>query len=150
MRGILAAVVACVCLCAAASSSTPPLPVESTGLRSIAGWLKAAGTEGYLAAEVADAIGIPRGAEVKLLAARQRGFRDAGVLRIAQIVEGDYLLFMVQSPGEVYFYLSTVRGGLRKALVSLPERDAVAPLEATEAETNFRREVLYWEDKAAR
>ena len=150
MRGAVAAVLACACLGAAASSSAPPAPVESTGLRSIAGWLKAQGAEGYLAAEVADAIGIPRGAEVKLLAARQRGFRDAGVLRIAQIVEGDYLLFMVQSPGEVYFYLCTVRGGLRKALVSLPERDVVSPLEAAEAEINFRQEVLYWEEKAAR
>jgi hypothetical protein len=43
-----------------------------------------------------------------------------------------------------------VRGGLRKALVSIPAREAVAPLEATEAESNFRREVLYWEDKVAR
>jgi hypothetical protein len=60
------------------------------------------------------------------------------------------MLFMVQSAGEVYFYLSTVGGGLRKALVSLPERDAVTPLEAAEAQTNFRREVLYWEDKVAR
>ena len=150
MRGALAAVLACACLGAVASSSAPPAPVESTGLRSIAGWLKAQGAEGYLAAEVADAVGIPRGADVKLLSARQRGFRDAEVLRIAQIVEGDYLLFVVQSAGEVYFYLSTVRGGLRKALVSLPEGDAVAPLEAGEAETNFRREVLYWEDKVAR
>jgi len=150
MRGTVAAVLACACLGAAASSSAPPAPVESTGLRSIAGWLKARGAEGYLAAEVADALGIPRDVGVEVLAARQRGFRDAGVLRIAQIVHGDYLLFMVQSPGEVYFYLSTVGSGLRKALVSLPERNAVTPLEAAEAETNFRREVLYWEDKVAR
>jgi hypothetical protein len=150
MRGAFAAVLACACIAAAASPSAPPAPVEMAGLRSIAGWLKAQGAEGYLAAEVADAIGIPRGAGVELLVTRQRGFRDAEVLRIAQIVEGDYLLFMVQSPGEVVFYLSTVRDGLRKALVSLPAREAVAPLGGAEAETNFRREVLYWEDKVAR
>ena len=147
MRGAVAAVLACACLGAAASSSAPPAPVESTGLRSIAGWLKAKGAEGYLAAEVADAVGIPRGADVKLLPARQRGFRDAEVLRIAQLVDGEYLVFMVQAPGEVYFYLSTVRGGLRKAVVA--SRATVTPLEAPEAETNFGREVLYWEQKVA-
>jgi hypothetical protein len=149
MRALLAAVLACACIGALASSAAPMPPVEATGLRSIAGWLKANGAEGFLSAEVADAIGVPRAAGVDLIAARQRGFRDAGVLRVAQSLDGDYLLFMVQSPGEVYFYLSTVQGGLRKAMVSLPERGAVSPLEAGEAETNFRREVLYWEDKAA-
>ena len=116
---------------------------------NVAGWLKAKGAEGYLAAEVADAVGIPREAGAELLLARQRGFRDAEVLRIAQVVDGEYLLFMVQSGGEVYFYLSTVRGGLRKALVSLPDRESVTPLGSAEAESNFRREVLYWEQKVS-
>jgi hypothetical protein len=66
------------------------------------------------------------------------------------VIDGDYLLFMVQGPGEVYFYLSTVRDGLRKALVSIPGREAVAPLEPGEAQSNFRREVLYWEGKVTR
>jgi hypothetical protein len=150
MRSALAAVVACVCISAAASSPSPVAPVETTGLRSIAGWLKAQGTEGFLAADVADAMGIPRNADDEYIAARQRGFRDADALRVAQFVSGDYVLFMVQTPDEIYFYLSTVRGGLRKALVSIPGRDSVTPLGATEAEANFQREVLYWEDKAAR
>jgi len=150
MRVALAALLASVCITAFASSPAPPsAPVEGTGLRSIAGWLKAKGAEGYLAAEVADAMGIPREAGAELLVARQRGFRDAEVLRIAQVVDGEYLLFMVQSGGEVYFYLSTVRGGLRKALVSLPDRESVTPLESAEAESNFRREVLYWEQKVS-
>ena len=149
MRVALAALLACACITAFASSPAPNAPVEVTGLRSIAGWLKAQGAEGYLAAEVADAMGIPREAGVELISARQRGFRDAEVLRIAQVVDGEYLLFMVQSAGEVYFYLSTVRGGLRKALVSLPDRESVTPLGASEAESNFRRELLYWEDKAS-
>src|SRR6267378_95338 len=119
MRGIVAAVLACVCM-------------------------------GAVAAAVADAMGIARGADVELIAARQRGFRDDETLRIAQLIDADTLLFMVQRPGEVYFYLSTVRGGLRKALVSIPGQEAVAPLEAGEAESNFRREVLYWEDKVTR
>ena len=147
MRVAVAALLACVCIAAFASSTAPSAPVEGTGLRSIAGWLKTKGAEGYLAAEVADAVGIPREAGAELLLARQRGFRDAEVLRIAQVVDGEYLLFMVQSGGEVYFYLSTVRGGLRKALVSLPDRESVTPLESAEAESNFRREVLYWEQK---
>jgi hypothetical protein len=149
MRGWLAAILACVCMSAVAAPAAPTKPVEATGLRSIAGWLKAQGAEGFLGADVADAIGIPRGADVELIAARQRGFRDAEVLRIAQVIDGEYLLFMVQRPTEVYFYLSTVHGGLRKALVSIPGQEAVAPLEPDEAESNFRREVLYWEGKVA-
>ena len=148
MRAMLLAVLASVSIVALAAPAMPGGPVEATGLRSIAGWLKAKGAEGYLAAEVADAMGIPRERGVELLAARQRGFRDDEVLRIAQMVDGEYLVFVVQSAGEVYFYLSTVRGGLRKALVA--SRATVTPLAAAEAESNFGREVLYWEQKVAR
>ncbi|HEY5899211.1 MAG TPA: hypothetical protein VIV54_16710 [Burkholderiales bacterium] len=148
MRGAWAALLACVSIMAGAAAPVTPPPAESVGLRSIAGWLKSRGTPGFLAAEVADAVGIPRGGS-DTLDAMQRGFRDADVLRVAQSIEGGYLLFMVQAQGEVYFYLSTVQGGLRKALVSVPSRRFVVPLEATEAETNFRREVLYWEDRTA-
>ncbi len=145
MRAALAALLACFSICA--SAATPAAaPAETAGLRSIAGWLKSRGTPGYLGADVADAIGIPRG-DSGVLDAMQRGFRDADVLRIAQSIEGGYLLFVVQSAGEVYFYLSTVHDGLRKALVSVPSRQYVMPLEAMEAETNFRREVLYWEER---
>ncbi|HET7363663.1 MAG TPA: hypothetical protein VFJ70_08855 [Burkholderiales bacterium] len=133
---------------AAAAPGAPVAPLETVGLRSIAGWLKAHGSDGFLAADVADAIGLPRESGVELIAARQRGFRDAEVLRIAQLVDGEYLLFVVQAPGEVYFYLSTLRGGLRKAVVA--SRASVTPLEAAEAELNFGREVLYWEQKVAR
>jgi hypothetical protein len=150
MRGALAAVLACICIGAVAAPAVPAKTVESTGLRSIAGWLKTQGAEGFVGADVADAIGIPRGADVELIAARQRGFRDDEILRIAQLIDGETLLFMVQAPGEVYFYLSTVRGGLRRALLSIPGQEAVAPLDAAEAESNFRREVLYWEGKVKR
>ena len=148
MRGVLSALVACVCISAAAAPGASLAPLESVGLRSIAGWLKVHGADGFLAADVADAIGIPRESGAELIAARSRGYRDAEVLRIAQLVDGQYLLFVVQAPGEVYFYLSTVRGGLRKAVVA--SRATVTPLEATEAELNFGREVLYWEQKVAR
>ena len=150
MRGALLAVLACICIGAVAAPTVPTTTVESTGLRSIAGWLKTRGVPGYVGADVADAMGIPRATGAELIDALQRGFRDDEVLRIAQYIDGEYVLFMVQRPGEVQLYLSTVRGGLRKALVSVPARESVAPLEGAEAETNFRREVLYWEDKAAR
>ena len=150
MRAMLLAVLASLSIAALAAPAMPGAPVEATGLRSIAGWLKTQGAEGFLAAEVADAIGIPRETGVELLAARQRGFRDEEVLRIAQMVEGEYLVFVVQSAGEVYFYLSTVRGGLRKALVSVPSRESVTPLGDEEAQANFRRELIYWEGKALR
>ena len=148
MRGMLAAVLVWLCTSALAAAPAPSTPLEGAGLRSIAGWLRAHGTEGFLAVEVADALGIARDPGVELLTAHQRGYRDADVLRIAQALDGDYLLFMVEAGGEVYFYLSTVSGGLRKAVVA--SRRIVLPLDAGEAESNFRREVLYWEDKAAR
>lgn len=131
------------------SSNAPTTSGETSALRAVAGWLKAEGAEGFLATEVADVIGIPHEAGAELLAAWQRGYRDAGVLRIAQFVDEQYVLFMVQAPGEVKFYLSTLHGGLRKALVSLPG-PVVNTLDAAEAAANFRRELLYWQDKAAR
>ena len=147
MRAMLLAVLASVSIVALAAPAMPGGPVEATGLRSIAGWLKAKGAEGYLAAEVADAMGIPRETGVELLAARQRGFRDDEVLRIAQMVEGEYLVFVVQSAGEVYFYLSTVREGLKKAFLSIPDRKLVVALERDEAQSGFQHEVAYWQDK---
>lgn len=149
MRGVFTAILACVWFGAMASPAVPGAPVESTGLRSIAGWLKTHGASGFVATDLADAMGIPHEVDAELIAVRQRGYRNAEGLRVAQMIDGQYLLFMVQGPAEVYFYLSTVKGGLRKALVSIPDREAVAPLEAAEAETNFRREVLYWEGKVA-
>jgi hypothetical protein len=122
--------------------------IERVGLRSIAGWLKAQGTEGYVGADVAQALGLGRGGAA--LDARQRGFRNADVLRIAQLLPDESMLFMVQgADGEVYFYHSTSHRGLVRALVSIPARNAVLPLAPAEARANFRAEVLYWEDKAA-
>src|SRR4051812_3897916 len=99
------------CFAAGPSAALPKLNnsnaevIDAASLRSIAGWLKQSGREGYLAAEVADAVGIPRNASEDLLAARQRGFRNGEVLRIAQIsadTKRDFVLFTVQQPnGEV-------------------------------------------------
>ena len=147
MRGMVLAV----CLSCAVSATAAPgmaVPIEAGGLRAVAGWLQAKGTPGYVGADVADAIGIARNEDV--VEAMQRGFRDDNVLRMAQVIRGDTLLFMVQGGGEVYFYLSTVRGGLRKALVSVPSRESVTALGDEEAQANFRRELLYWEGKALR
>jgi hypothetical protein len=147
MRGAALAV----CLLVAIGARAAPgssLPIEGIGLRTVAGWLQTNGTPGYVGADVADAIGIAR--NESRVEAMQRGFRDDDVLRMAQVIRGDTLLFMVQGGGEVYFYLSTVRGGLRKALVSVPSRESVTPLGDEEAQANFRRELLYWEGKALR
>lgn len=151
MRGALFAVLVFVCTSTGArapGAAAEQGQLDLVGLRSIAGWLKAHGAEGYLAADVARALGIGRGEAA--LDARQRGFRNAGTLRVAQLLADQSVLFMVQAAdGEVYFYHSTLRGGLRRALLSIPGRGAVLPLGGAEAEAKFRSEVLYWEDKAA-
>src|SRR4051812_10166687 len=103
MRGALFAVLVFVCTAVAAAAPVPAAEdtaLERVGLRSIAGWLKAHGAEGYLAADVAQALGIGRGKAT--LDARQRGFRNAGTLRVAQLLADDSVLFMVQAAdGEV-------------------------------------------------
>ncbi|HEV7477721.1 MAG TPA: hypothetical protein VGO02_08285, partial [Burkholderiales bacterium] len=87
-------------LAASSPSRIPDAPVfDSSTLSRIAGWLKRDGREGWLGADVADAVGIPRLATEDLLEARQRGFRDDEALRIVQVSADerrDFLLFMVQ------------------------------------------------------
>jgi hypothetical protein len=137
---------------AAPAATHAKAALEIPALRSIAGWLRTQGSPGFLGADVADAIGLRRAEADEAMAARQRGFRNEEVLRIAQVPAGgehDFVLFMVQRPGEVFFYFSTLREGLKKAFVSIPGKNLVAPLEPYEAERNFRAELLYWEDKAA-
>jgi hypothetical protein len=150
MRGVVVAVLVLLSCVASAAAPGPAPVVETNGLRSIAGWLKVHGQAGYVGADVANAMGIPRVTDEEIVEAMQRGFRDEKVLRIAQVIGTDTLLFMVQAEGEVYFYLSSVRGGLRKAMVSVPSRESVTPLGVKEAETNFRLEVQYWEQKVTR
>jgi hypothetical protein len=127
--------------------------VDTASLKSIAAWLKESGKEGFVAGDVADAAGIPRGQAEDALEAKQRGFKSGNVLRIAQIPTDEarnFLLFMVQKPdGEVYFYHSTVKEGLKKAFVSIPGQNAVLPLGSEEAQVSFQREISYWEARIA-
>jgi hypothetical protein len=154
MRALVLAVLGLVCVAAFAAHpvSRVETAFETGNLRAIAGWLRQHGREGYIGADVADAMGIPRLQGEDLLAARQRGFKNEDVLRIAQISadeERDFILFMVQRPDDqVYFYLSTTLGGLQKAFVSIPSKNLVVPLEPIEAELRFRQEVLYWKDRS--
>jgi hypothetical protein len=154
MRWLVLAVLGAFCVAVSAANpvtraDTPP---DKESLQAIVGWLKDHGRDGYIGADVADAMGIPRLLGEELLAARQRGFKNDGELRIAQISADDmleFILFMVQRPDdEVYFYLSTPHGGLQKAFVSIPSKNLVLPLERIEAEPRFRREVLYWRDRS--
>jgi hypothetical protein len=154
MRGFVLAVFSLLSI--AVSAATPSARGETVldreSLREIAGWLKEHGRDGYIGADVADAMGIPRMLGEELLAARQRGFKSDDELRIAQVSADaalDFILFMVQRPDDqVYFYLSTPHGGLQKAFVSIPSKNQVVPLERIEAEPRFRREVLYWRDRS--
>jgi hypothetical protein len=136
---------------ASAPAPEPSLSPEAGSLRSIAGWLRQHGKEGFVGADVADKMGIPRQESEDMLVARQRGFRSEDVLRIAQISaddKRDFILFMVQRPDDqVYFYFSTLRDGLKKAFVSIPSRNLVMPLDRLDAELRFRQEVRYWGDR---
>jgi hypothetical protein len=145
--------------CALAQGATPQRGVPQheplfafDSLQGIAAWLRHHGREGYIGADVADAMGIPRPQGEALVAAWQRGFKNDDVLRIAQIsadAERDFILFMVQRPDDqVYFYLSTPLGGLQKAFVSIPSKNLVLPLERAEAELRWRSEVLYWKERS--
>jgi hypothetical protein len=138
----------------ARGGNLPGLEALDTGnLRSIAAWLQESGRDGYLAGDVADAAGIPRDAAEDALEAKQRGFKSGGVLRIAQIsadARRDFLLFMVQQPeGEVFFYLSSVKGGLKKAFVFVPLKKAVVPLAPDDAQASFLQEIRYWQERIA-
>ena len=153
-------VVAFLCVSSVLAIAAPNAPertlqqitsAEFGNLRSIAGWLREHGRDGYVGADVADVMGIPRLQTEDLLVARQRGFKSEDVLRIVQISaddKRDFLLFMVQRPDDqVYFYLSTVREGLKKAFVSVPSRNLVMPMDRLEAEARFRQELRYWGDR---
>lgn len=141
--------------CALAAAPGPALEqmtrADAGSLRSIAGWLRQHGKEGFLGADVADAMGIARQESEDLLVARQRGFRSEDVLRVAQVSadeKRDFILFMVQRPDDqVYFYFSTLREGLKKAFVSIPSRSVVLPLDRLDAEVRFRQEVRYWGER---
>ena len=156
LRGFVLAVLCFVSLAAVAAPQRTQAIPEATfafdSLYGIASWLRQSGREGYIGADVADAMGIARPGGEALVAAWQRGFRTEEVLRIAQIAadnEGEFILFMVQRPDDqVYFYLSTPLGGLQKALVSIPSKNLVMPLERAEAELRFREEILYWKDRS--
>jgi hypothetical protein len=144
------AVLVAFCVPAWAASPAAEAPLEAVELRSIAGWLKAHGAEGYVGADLAQALGLAPAGSGAALEARQRGFRNAEVLRVAQLLGDGSMVFMVQgADGEVAFYHSTPGAGLRRALVSIPARGVVLPLAGVEAQSRFRDEVLYWEDKAA-
>jgi hypothetical protein len=160
-RGIIVAMLGLLCAVAQAATPQRGLPQHEPlfafdSLHAIAVWLRQHGREGYVGADVADAMGIPRPQGETLVAAWQRGFKNDDVLRIAQVLdnraadsERDFILFMVQRPDDqVYFYLSTPLGGLQKAFVSIPSKNLVLPLERAEAELRFREEVLYWKDRS--
>jgi len=158
MGGARAVFLSLVCLLsmpAFAASSPSRISVapafDAASLSHIAGWLKRDGREGWLGADVADAVGIPRLATEDLLEARQRGFRDDEALRVVQLSADerrDFLLFMVQRPdGRVFFYLASVREGLKGAFVAAS--GVVAPLDRLEAQAAFQRELRFWESRVA-
>jgi hypothetical protein len=155
-RGLfLALICACSTSWAAAAPqrgvALPEIEFAFDSLYGIAAWLRQYGREGYIGADVAEAMGIERPHGEALLAAMQRGFRNQDeVLRIAQVLDNrDFILFMVQRPDDhVYFYLSTPLGGLQKAFLSIPSKNLVLPLERAEAELRFQEEVLYWKDRS--
>lgn len=155
MGGARALVLGLLLACSSpAFSLTSPgevLSFEYSSLRAIAGWLQREGRDGWLGADVADAVGIPRLVTEELLEARQRGFRDGEALRVVQLSADerrDFLLFMVQrTDGRVFFYVAGLRDGLKGAYVSAG--GIVAALDRAEAEAAFRGELRFWEGRVA-
>jgi len=154
LRGLVLALASVVSVVASAANTAPraELAADIGNLSTIAGWLRTNGREGFIGADVADAMGIARTDGEEMVAARQRGFRNDAELRVAQVsadTAQDFILFMVQRPDDhVYFYLSTPGGGLQRAFVSIPSKNVVMPLSRGEAELRFRHEVLYWKDRS--
>jgi hypothetical protein len=148
---LLAIVLSVSCPAWGATESHGEYSLQKNTLGSIAGWLRRDGREGWLGADVADALGIPRLATEDLLEALQRGVRNDEALHIAQVSADerrDFLLFTVQhADGRVFFYLASVREGLKGAYVS--SRGAVAPLDRIEAGISFQRELRFWEGRVA-
>jgi hypothetical protein len=147
-------------LCAAAlapvteghTSAMPGLyAVKSTAeaLQTIAIWLERSGEEGWMGADVADALEILRLKTEDSVAARQRAFRTGDRLHLVQgsaDERREFLLFMVKGPDQrVHFYLSTVSEGYKRGFVTVPGRRGVAALEADQGERGFRSEVSYWQ-----
>jgi hypothetical protein len=124
---------------------------EQKTLSSIAGWLDRDGRDGWLSGEVADAVGIPRLATEELLEARQRGVRNDEALHVVQRSADerrDFVLFMVQDAGgRVFFYLASLREGLKGGYVSV--NGEVSALDRLEAEVSFQRELRFWEGRVA-
>jgi len=152
LRILVAALLLCPCVPFSAPARVAVETGEGASLRTIDAWLKAAGREGWLAAEVADVAGIRRAASEALLESRQRGYRSGEVLRIAQTSADagrEFLVFMVQRPGgEVQFYVATQRDGLKKAFISSRFAGVLA-VPAAEAASGFREELRYWEERVA-
>jgi hypothetical protein len=134
-------------------SSIPSAPREvkttAASLQSIASWLERAGEHGWMGADVADALEILRLRTEQSVAARQKAYRSGETLHLAQVSADDrreFLLFMVKGPDEqVYFYLSTVAEGFKKAFVVTPGAQGVFPLHPEVAARGFQAEVAYWE-----
>jgi hypothetical protein len=118
-------------------------------LQWISNWLEKSGVDGAMGAEVADVLSIPRLDSEEVVIAKQMAFQSGETLYLAQVSADDrreFLMFMVKRPDRVIFYLSTVAEGFKKAIVSIPERDVVMPLDTAEAEKGFREVVSYWEE----
>jgi len=118
-------------------------------LRTIAAWIEQSGVAGAMGAEVADALDILRMATEHSVEAKQRAFQSGDTLHLAQVSADErreFLLFLVKQPnGQLFFYLSTVNEGFKRAFVSIPEQDLVVPLDAATAERGFQNEIRYWE-----
>ena len=91
MRRVIGSMLLAACALAQAAPQrglphAEPIVFAFDSLHGIAAWLRSNGREGYVGADVADAMGIARGEDEQVLPAWQRGFRSHEVLRIAQIL----------------------------------------------------------------
>ena len=130
----------------------PPQPQAGfafDSLHGIAAWLRYYGRDGYIGADVADAMGNRpaggRGAPRRLAARPDRG-RAAHRADLRGQRARLHSLTVQRPDDRVYFYLSTPLGGLQ--FLSIPSRNLVVPLGRGEAELRWRAEVIYWKERS--
>ena len=124
----------------------------SASLQPIVAALKALPEGGTVTEQLANDLGLYlKPGESKILM-RQRGLKNGGVTRVAQIPADDraWVMFVVIKEDEMLFFVSAFKGDLIKAARSVPSRREFKMLPLSEAEAPYADQIAFWERKLGR